>query len=396
MSGKKRRGRGEGTIEELKSGHYRVSLSLGFRADGTRRRVRETFKSKQEAVAWRAEQITLANRGQFIETGKMATGDWLEEWLAIAKPSLSHNSWVFYDQIARNLLIPQVGTVPLVKLTAARIEKMYADLLAAGVSVDAVRKAGTTLGVALQKAVKNRLIPYNPARDADKPKPTHAPKDLIRVLDPDQVAKLLAAARSDRLYALYVVWLDSGAREGELFALTWDDIDWAGNAIRIVRSLEESKGKLRIKDVKTTGSRRRVALSAFSMSALAEHRKAMLAEGHYRSDAPVFCAPEGGWLRKSNFQRRSFNKALKRAGLPHIRPYDLRHSSASLLLLANESPKVVSERLGHSTVRLTLDTYSHVLPGMQERAATKIDAILRGVSADWPTNGPQEPLSASG
>src|SRR5688572_24500926 len=122
-----------------------------------------------------------------------------------------------------------------------------------------------TLGRALQKAVKNRLIPFNPARDADHPAPDHVRTEAIRVLDPDQIARFLAAAREDRLYALYVVWLDSGAREGELFALTWEDVDWQGNALRIVRSLEEIKGVLRLKDVKSKASRRRVVLSAFAL-----------------------------------------------------------------------------------------------------------------------------------
>src|SRR5262249_18185036 len=129
--------------------------------------------------------------------------------------------------------------------------------------------------------------------------------------------------------------------------------------------------------LKTKKSRRRVALTTFTVDALAGHRKAMLAEGNYRLDGPVFCDREGGHLRKSNVLRRSFHPILERAKLPRIRPYDLRHSSATLLLLAGEDSKVVSERLGHSTTRLTQDTYQHVLPGMQERAAQKLDAIFR-------------------
>jgi integrase len=115
----------------------------------------------------------------------------------------------------------------------------------------------------------------------------------------------------------------------------------------------------------------------YSGQSVSEHRKAMLAEGNYRADAPVFCDTRGGWLRKSNVLRRSFRPILKRAGLPTIRPYDLRHSSATLLLLAGEDSKVVAERLGHCTTRLTQDTYQHVLPGMQEQAASKLDAIFR-------------------
>jgi integrase len=100
------------------------------------------------------------------------------------------------------------------------------------------------------------------------------------------------------------------------------------------------------------------------VDALRAHREAMLAEGSYAEDKPVFCDTRGGYLRKSNVLRTSFVPILRRAGLPRIRPYDLRHTAATLLLLAGESTKVVSERLGHSTATLTLDTYQHVLPGM--------------------------------
>jgi integrase len=280
-----------------------------------------------------------------------------------------------FSRDCNRYLIPHLGGVKLAKLTALHVEQLYSVLAAGGVSASMRRKAGTTLRVALQHAVHPlHLIAHNPA--ADVPKHRHEPEDM-QVLDPNQVSRFLMAARPDRLFALYAVALDSGAREGELFALAWNDVEFEGGAIRITRTLEETEGRLELKDVKTKKSRRRVPLSPFAMEALAEHRKAMLAEGNYRPDAPVFCDTEGGWLRKSNVLRRSFRPILERACLPPNRPYDLRHTSATLLLLAGESPKVVSERLGHSTVTLTLDTYSHVLPGMQERAAAKLDAILR-------------------
>lgn len=199
----------------------------------------------------------------------------------------------------------------------------------------------------------------------------------MQALDPDQAQRFIAEARADRLFALYAFLLDTGAREGEAFGLKWSDIDWPGSAVQIVRALEELKGKLALKELKTKKSRRRVALTAFAVEALADHSKAMLAEGNYQADGPVFCDTAGGWLRKSNVLRRSFRPILRRAGLPTIRPYDLRHSSATLLLLAGEDAKVVAARLGHSTTRLTQDVYQHVLPGMQERAAAKLDAIFR-------------------
>jgi integrase len=171
-----------------------------------------------------------------------------------------------------------------------------------------------------------------------------------------------------------------GARPGELFALRWPDVDFAGGCLSITKSLEDISGILRVKDVKTAKSRRRIDLSAGTLAALAEHRKAMLAAGFI--DGPVFCDSEGGYLRICNLRRDSFKPIQNRAGLPDVRLCALRHTSATLLLLADVPAKVVSERLGHSSVTLTLDTDSHVLPTRQRRAADAIGRILGGAPED--------------
>jgi integrase len=396
MSGNKRRGRrNDGTIESLPDGRFRAELSLGINpATGKRQRLRKYFRSYKDAKTWLRQQVAARDRGESVGVGRQTVGEWLAEWIVAVRPTIAAGTWENYESHVRKYLTPRLGKVKLGELRADRVERMYADMIDAGVSRDLVRKVATTLGVALQKAVKNHPIPFNAAHDAKKPAKDH--KAVIRAFDRDQVAKFLAAAQGDRLYALYVLWLDSGARQGELFALRWGDIDWPGHAIRIVRSLEEIDGRLKVKDVKTKGSRRQVVISDVTMSALADHRKAMLAEGHYAPDATVFCDTDGGWLRKSNVNRRSFQKVLAQAGLPRFRPYDLRHTLATLLLAEGVSVKVVSERLGHSSIRQTLDTYSHVLPGMQEKAAERMGAILRSGPEDSPPVGPQTLPLASG
>jgi integrase len=196
------------------------------------------------------------------------------------------------------------------------------------------------------------------------------------VLDLEQLAEFQKAAARDRLHALYITATDSGARPGELFALLWSDVDFERGFISIMKSLEEINGALRVKDVKTPKSRRRVDLSRHTLAILSEHRKRMLAEGHYAPDRAVFCDTDGGYLRLSNLHKNSFKPILANAGLPAIRLYDLRHTCATLLLLADVPAKVVSERLGHSSITLTLDTYSHVLPTMQQRAADVMGRLL--------------------
>jgi integrase len=258
-------------------------------------------------------------------------------------------------------------------MSFAHVDQLYAAMAAAGASADARHKAGIVLGTALRHAVRGRMLIANPVSDMPKPKPV---RKEIRPLDLEQVTRLLSAARTDRLYALYVMALDSGMRQGELFGLQWEDFDWTGATVQVRHSLEEIKGKLRLKDVKTKHGRRRIKLAASTLDALHEHRKAQLAAGLVGNR--VFCDTDGGWLRKSNTMRRSFSPLVKRAGVPPIRFHDLRHTTATLLLLANVNPKIVSERLGHSKIQVTLDTYSHLLPTMQDGAAEQLERLLHG------------------
>jgi integrase len=303
-------------------------------------------------------------------------------WPITVKPTVEPNTYGPYERHVRLHITPHVGGLKLARLTKAQIRGWYAALTKAGVSAALQRKVGTTLTIALNQAVNDDLLPGNPALKVRKPK---AKKPEMLVFDPDQVAAFLAAARNDRLFALYLTALDSGARPGELFALIWPDIDLEARYLSVTKSLEEINGIQRVKEVKTAKGRRRIDLSPATVAALADHRKDMLAAGFIAG--PVFPDTEGGYLRQSNLRKNSFKPILVRAGLPDIRLYDLRHTCATLLLLADVPAKVVSERLGHSSVTLTLDTYSHVLPTMQRRAADLMGQILGRKAAE---GGPGE------
>lgn len=358
---RKRRGRNEGSVYQRADGLWVGSVSLGYDGDGRRKRRTVYGTTKKEAL----DELKKVGIGGVPEPGTMTVADLCRSWLAAIKATVAGYTNVAYTRDVQKAIVPHLGGVRLDKLTTLHVQQFYADLAGAGVSAAMQRKAGVTLGVAIQWGIDNKVkqLTHNVAHAVKKPK--HTPKEM-QVLDLDQVQKFFKESKTDRLHALYVFLLDSGVRQGEAFGLQWRDIDWTAGAVQIVRELEEIKGVLALKDLKTKKSRRRIALTKFAMEALGAHRKEALAAGHYQPDAPVFCAPAGGFLRKSNVLRRSFRPILKRAGLPAIRPYDLRHSSATLLLLAGEDTKVVSERLGHSTCRLTQDVYQHVLPGMQE------------------------------
>jgi integrase len=182
-----------------------------------------------------------------------------------------------------------------------------------------------------------------------------------------QAKKFLRSIKGHRLEALFVLALSTGMREGELFALHWDQVDLKRRTIRVTHSQEDVNGHLVRGDVKTTKGRRLITLDPATAAIL---------KGLPRTGDAVFCAAEGGPLRKSNFIRREWAPAVKAAGLPPMRFHGLRHTHATLLLAMGVHPKVVSERLGHASIALTLDTYSHAVPSMQAEAAAKMGRLL--------------------
>ena len=280
--------------------------------------------------------------------------------------------------------------MPLTKLSVIHVQGLYAAMDRAKKSAETIRLAHAVLRRALKQAVRWRLVPYNVCVDVDRPRVAKAD---ITPLDGEQVATLLRAAATDRLGAIFTVAIATGMRLGELFGLHWADVDLKAGAIMVKHTLTELSGQLFLTEPKTAKGRRRINLPTIAIDALEEHRKLMLDEGH--GDVPwVFCDTQGGPLRRSHFHERTFKPLLEEAGLPAIRFHDLRHTSATLLLSAGVHPKVVQERLGHSQISVTLDTYSHVLPTLQLEAAGKLDAILRaGSIGDDPVIGHADNVS---
>jgi integrase len=205
----------------------------------------------------------------------------------------------------------------------------------------------------------------------------------IQPLSPEQACTLLDAARGDRLEALYVLALNTGLRQGELLALKWEDVELEDAVVRVRRTLTRTRGKVTIGPPKTTRSRRSVGFTQKAVEALRDHLARQLEEMEqmgslYRPGGLVFANESGGIINPSNLRNRSFARLLHRAGLPPTtRFHDLRHTCATLLLSRNVNPKIVSEMLGHSSISITLDIYSHVLPNMQESAVRALDDALK-------------------
>jgi integrase len=242
-------------------------------------------------------------------------------------------------------------------------------------SADAQRRGLRIFKGCLRDAVRLGVLAESPAALVDLPRVRRVRRGL-RALDAGQAVRFLDAAQSDRLYAMYVVGIDSGMRPGELFALHWPEVDLAAGTVSVRRSLEDIDGHLRLKEPKTPESLRTIPLSPRSVAALAAHRERMRDEGRDVETGPVFVSLWGHLLRGPNVLRRSFRPTLQRAGLPIIRMYDMRHTCATLLLAAGVPLRTVSERLGHASPTLTLANYAHVLPTMQQAAAEAMGKIL--------------------
>jgi len=205
------------------------------------------------------------------------------------------------------------------------------------------------------------------------------PKHEITPLSAEQVSKLIETAKSDRIYTLLVLAVFSGLRQGELFGLEWNDVDMKAASLMVRRTVVDLNGVVTTSPPKTNKGQRLVALPQLAVVALEAQQERLKAEGMDHSPL-VFPAADGGYQRRFGPFREEFKAILKRAGLPAIRFHDLRHSSATLLLSEGVHPKIVQERLGHSTIGITMDTYSHILPSMQRGAVDRLDALFKKTS----------------
>lgn len=369
---KTRRGSGEGSIFQRGDGLWTATLNIGYDEKGKRRRRTVYGKSKkvvQEKLT-RLQADSLS--GTLTAASRDSVADYLDRWLKDAvKPSTRDATYRCYEGIVRNHINPRIGGVTLTKLTPLHIQGLYSSMERDGVSARVRELTHAVLRRALNQGVKWGNLARNVCTAVEKPK---VQKKAMQVLRPEEAGRFLAASKSDRLHALYVLALGTGLRQGELLGLHWTHVDLRAGTLSVVQTLLENNGELKLGEPKSAKGRRLVHLPAMAIEALREHRKLMLAEGH---PGPwVFCDTEGGPLRKSNLLRRSFKPILKEAKLPEIRFHDLRHTAATLLLAEGVHPKVVQERLGHSQISLTLDTYSHVLPSMQQEAAAKLDRLF--------------------
>ena len=293
-----------------------------------------------------------------------------------AKPS----TYESYERMIRNHIKPMLGNRKLKNLGPDHVQGFYQSKLDDGLAPGTVRLMHGILHKALEQAVKWGIVPRNVCKAVTPPKPS---PEEIRPLDAEQTKRILEASRGNRLEALYVVAVTAGLRIGELLGLKWQDID-TGAPGGTILSVRRTRSQAKIGPTFTTpknGKARSIKLTTHAIEALKRHRARQLEErlkagSLWHDHDLVFCTTAGKPLDFRNIATASFKPLLKKAGLPNIRFHDLRHTCATLLLSRGHHPKLVQELLGHASVALTLDRYSHVLPGMGDQTAAAMEAAL--------------------
>ena len=370
---------------KLKNGKtcWRVIVEMGTGPDGKRKRTyRNVHGTKKEAEALMARLLSELNTGSYIEPAKISLTEYLRDWLKGYEPNLSPTTVDSYRINVEKHIIPYIGHIPLQQLKPMHVQNLYQDLLEngradgkGGLSARSVLYVHRTLREALQHGVKLQLVARNVADLVTLPR---ANKYSATVYSEDELVQLLQISKDTDMEIIILLAVSLGLRRGELLGLKWSDIDLEEKRIIIRHNhVQTTQGNI-TKTPKSTSSIRTLELPDGLIPILQKHKdfqednKQKLGNS-YHNDDYVYCQADGSPYCPGYISKK-FAAFLKKHGLKHIRLHDLRHSNATLMLKYGVPAKVASERLGHSTIGITLDLYSHVLDDMQKEAAQKIDA----------------------
>jgi len=356
----KRRGNGEGSVYRRKDGlwvgQYKIEAP-----NGTKKTKYIYAKTRKEAARRLTEAVAEMNKGIVYDSEGLTLERYLSRWLGSVERTIRPRTYERYEQSCRLHIHPALGNTKLDKLRTSQLQDLYRKKLECGLSPRTVQIIHATLHKALAQAVALFLIPRNPAAFATPPRATHRE---MRPLSEEQVKLLLEASKGDKLEALYVLAITTGMRKGEILGLKWEDVDLVSRIVRVKRTVHNGT----VHPPKTSRGYRSISLATDAVVALKERERL----GEW-----VFCTKTGNPLSAHNVHNRSWKPLLKKAGLPSdTRFHDLRHTCATLLLTRNINPKIVQELLGHSSISITLDIYSHVLPTLQEKAVEAMESIF--------------------
>jgi integrase len=343
---------------------------------------RTIYGSLRHAQAYLTRRLHERDLCRGVEGLQVTVDEFLDHWLKTAvKPKVRQKTYSDYAAMLRRYIRPAFGVRNLASLSPLEIQAAYQVMIDRKLSARTVRYAHAVLRAAIRQAIRWQLLLNDPTQGVE------LPRELCRemfVLTTDQARSFLRTASHSPQACLFAVALTTGMRPSEYLALCWRDIDWDRGTISVVRTLHKNEGQWSFADTKRVRSRRVVKLQMWVLDLLRRLR-ARADEAGTACDSVmadlIFTTARGEPINEEYLVKRHFKPLLREAGLPNIRLYDLRHTSATLALTVGVAPKVVSEQLGHASAAFTLDTYSHVLPHMQEEAASKMEAaLLNGLS----------------
>jgi integrase len=374
----KKRGNGEGSIHRRKGGGWCAQYTV-YTAKGRKRK--SLYGTTRAEVAKKlAKALSDREGGVAFDAKNLMLGEYLDLWLRDSvKDTVRLTTYQGYERIVRLHIKPTLARVKLENLTPTHLRGLYRERLGSGLSPRMVQLIHTTLHKALEQAVADGLVPRNVAGMVRAPK---SPGREIKTLVPEQARALLRSAHTYRLEALFVLAITTGMRQGELLGLKWADVDMETGILQVRRTLSTATGKgFSFNAPKTAKGRRSIKLPESALSSLRRHREAQEREiekisGLWQNHDLVFTTHFGTPISRQDLITRSFKPLLQHAGLPNIRFHDLRHTCATLLLGRGVHAKLVQELLGHATISVTLDTYSHVLPSMTYQTATTMEDVF--------------------
>lgn len=344
---------------------------------GKRRQRSKTFPTRKRAEAELARWLTEVYQGTALEPSKTTVALLLDRWLSdVAAHNVKPSTLEDYAATIRTHVVPALGGVIAQKLTVDQVQAFYTAKLRDGASPRTVQLCHLRLSQALRQGVRWNLLPRNVCDFAKPPRVEYQRGDVWSV---DEGRTFLETADRDGLHPFWLLALKTGMRRGELLGLRWRDLDLDRGMAHVRQSVIVFDGKPCIQTPKTAAAQRAVKLSPDVVAALRTHRKAWLARrvaaAEWRDSDLIFCTRTGGPVNPNNIAR-AYEALVKRAGVRRIRFHDLRHTHATWLLQSGQPVKVVSERLGHAKVSITLDTYAAVLPAMQDRVVEALDALM--------------------
>jgi integrase len=364
-----------GSIRQKGKDSWQIQLYAGIGPDGKYRRHFETIHGRKSDAQKKLNELLVSlERGIYTPPGRLTVGEHLHNWLeGYVKTNCSQRTLDGYQSIIETHLIPALGITQLKQLHPQAIQGYYGKACE-HLSARTVHHQHRVLSQALKYAVRQGYLGRNPAELVDPPSPR---KKAMRTLTPDEVENLLDGAKTNYLYPVIYTAVSTGLRQAELLGLRWRDIDLDMLSLSVSQVLYKRKGVCQFKEPKTSHSRRRVAMTPKLALFLREYKanREYILGRPLTLDDLVFASVEGKPIDPCVLTH-TFSRMAKQVGLQGIRFHDLRHTFASIMLLKGAKPKVISEALGHSSVAFTMDTYSHIIGGMQEEAMALLDEVL--------------------